>query len=96
MTRSFNLARKTGNNKEWFTGNCPLCPFSYNANTERHGAMIRRLHEKKCKQTGGGSKNAKDEEGERIIVNRMKKGSRQTISTTTNLKGSEWGGDIKE
>ena len=96
MTRSFNLNRKTGNNKTWFTGNCPLCPFSYNANTERHGAMIRRLHEKKCKQTGGGSKNAKDEDGERIIVRRLKKGSRQTISTTTPLKGSTWGGDIKE
>ena len=96
MTRSFNLKRKTGNNKEWFSGYCPLCPFSYNANTERHGAMIRRLHEKKCKQTGGGSNNAKDEEGEKRIVNRLKKGSRQTIQTTTDLKGSVWGGDIKE
>ena len=96
MTRSFNLDRKSGNKKEWFTGNCPLCPFSFNANTKRHGAMIRRLHEKKCKQTGGGSKNAKDEDGEKRLVNKFKTGSRQTISTTTALKGSTWGGVIKE
>jgi hypothetical protein len=47
-------------------------------------------------QTGGGSKDAKDEEGERKIVNRLKKGNRHTIETITDLKGSVWGGDIKE
>ena len=52
MTRSFNLKRKSGNKKAWFIGNCPLCPFSYNANTKQQGAMIRRLHEKKCKHLG--------------------------------------------
>ena len=96
MTRSFNIERKTGDNTTWFTGHCPLCPFSYKANTTRHGAMIRRLHEKKCKQTGGGSNNAKDEEGERIIVRQLKKGNRHTIETVTDLQGATWGGVIKE
>lgn len=59
--------------------------------------MIRRLHEKTCKQTGGGYTNPAAEDGGKEIV-KMKKGGHQycVVESVQDLKGDVWRGEIKD